>query len=151
MKKYFLLLLAGIAVPSIQAQETTPDDAIRLAVDNLTGTARFRAMSGAFGSLGGDLSAINVNPAGSIFFNNNYATITGSVYNAKNKSRYFGTSTNDNDNTLNINQLGAVFIFKESGSGKTGWNKIAVGINYENANNLNNSVFSAGTNPNDLS
>jgi len=148
MKKYFLLLLAGIAIPSIQAQETTPDDAIRLAVDNLTGTARFRAMSGAFGSLGGDLSAISVNPAGSIFFNNNYATITGSVYNAKNKSRYFGTSTNDNDNTLDINQLGAVFIFKESGSGKTGWNKIAVGINYENANNLNNSVFSAGTNPN---
>jgi len=147
MKKYFLLLLTGIVVPSIQAQETTPDDAIRLAVDNLTGTARFRAMSGAFGSLGGDLSAISVNPAGSVFFNNNYATVSGSVYNTKNKSRYFGTSTNDTDSTLDLNQIGAVFIFKDAVDSKNDWKKIAVGLNYENANNLNNSTLSAGINP----
>jgi hypothetical protein len=32
--------------------------------DNLNGTARFRAM-GCIGALGGDLSSLNVNPAGS--------------------------------------------------------------------------------------
>jgi hypothetical protein len=145
MKKYLLLFCIGMSFSIGQAQETTPDDAIRLAVDNLTGTARFRGMSGAFGAVGGDLSAINVNPAGSIFFNNNFATLTGSVYSAKNRSLYWGTSTNDTDSTLDINQIGAVFIFKNGNS--SDWKKIAVGINYENANNFNNSVFSAGVNP----
>jgi hypothetical protein len=144
MKKYLLLFFAGISFSAVNAQETTPEDAIRLAVDNLTGTARFRGMSGAFGALGGDLSAINVNPAGSIFFNNNFGTVTGSNYNAKNKSRYFGTSTNENDSTLDLNQFGAVFIFKDD---KNDWKKIAVGLNYENTNNFNNSTFAAGTNP----
>jgi hypothetical protein len=37
---------------------------LRYSQDNLNGTARFRAM-GAFGALGGDLSSLNVNPAGS--------------------------------------------------------------------------------------
>ncbi|RKS01974.1 MULTISPECIES: OmpP1/FadL family transporter [unclassified Flavobacterium] len=147
MKKYLLLLCIGMSFSNVQAQETTPDDVIRLAVDNLTGTARFRGMSGAFGAVGGDLSAINVNPAGSIFFNNNFATISGSVYNAKNKSRYFGTSTNDTDSTLDINQAGAIFIFKNGADSKSDWKKIAIGLNYENANNFNNSVLSAGTNP----
>lgn len=147
MKKYLLLLCLGLSFTNIQSQETTSADVIRLAVDNLTGTARFRGMNGAFGAVGGDLSAININPAGSIFFNNNFATITGSVYNAKNNSSYWGTSTKDCDSTLDINQAGLVFIFKDGANSKNDWNKIAVGLNYENSNNFNNSVFSAGVNP----
>ncbi|WP_284651901.1 OmpP1/FadL family transporter [Flavobacterium terrisoli] len=147
MKKTLLLLCIGMTFSNIKAQETTPDEAIRLAVDNLTGTARFKAMGGAFGAVGGDLSAIGINPAGSVLFNNNFATITGSIYNAKNKSRYFGTSINDTDSTLDINQLGAVFIFKDGAESKNNWKKIAVGLNYENTNNFNNSVLSAGINP----
>ncbi|MDI9257605.1 OmpP1/FadL family transporter [Flavobacterium sedimenticola] len=144
MKKYLLLLLTGISFNSAWAQETTADDVIRLAVDNLTGTARFRAMGGAFGAVGGDMSAINVNPAGSIFFNNNFATVTGSLYNAKNKSLYYGTATHETDSTLDLNQIGAVFVFKDTNSK---WNKIAFALNYDNVNNLNNATFSAGTNP----
>ena len=147
MKNFFLSIILGFSFVSIQAQETTPEDALRLAVDNLTGTARFRAMGGAFGAVGGDLSSINVNPAGSLFFNNNFGTVTGSVYNAKNKSKYFGKYTNDNDNTLDINQIGAVFIFKDIKNSKNDWKKIAFALNYENSNNFNNSLFSAGTNP----
>ena len=67
MKKIFLSLLFVASLLS-QAQETTTNDALRYALNNLTGTARFRGMSGAFGAVGGDLSAINQNPAGSIFF-----------------------------------------------------------------------------------
>ena len=74
MKKILLSLLLGSSLITI-AQETTTGDGLRYALNNLTGTARFRGMSGAFGALGGDLSAINVNPAGSLFFSNNYASI----------------------------------------------------------------------------
>jgi hypothetical protein len=146
MKKNLLLLFIGLTCATLQAQESTVDDALRLAVEHLTGTARFRAMGGAFGALGGDMSAMNQNPAGSLFFNNNYATITGTMYNTYNSSNYWGSQSKHNDASLDINQAGAVFVFTDN-SGATNWKKLAVALNYENTNNFNNSMTSAGINP----
>ena len=146
MKKYLTIIIAGLSFSAIQAQETTPEDALRYAIENLTGSARYRGMGGAFGAVGGDLSAINQNPAGSIFFNNNYATFTGSSYNTKNISRYYGTTTKDNGNSIDMNQAGVVFVFKDNNP-KNNWKKFTVALNYENNNNFNNSIYSAGTNP----
>ena len=145
MKKYISIFIAVLAFSVLKAQETTPEDALRYAVENLTGSARFRGMGGAFGAIGGDLSAINQNPAGSLFFNNNYATVTASINNSKNSSLYNGTRKKNNDSSLDLNQAGVVFIFNDN-SGKTDWKKIALAFNYENTNNFNNSIFSAGTN-----
>jgi hypothetical protein len=50
----------------LQAQE--PDDALRYAWTQPNGTARQQAIGGAMGSLGGDLSALFVNPAGLGFY-----------------------------------------------------------------------------------
>jgi hypothetical protein len=146
MKKIISIFLLGLSIPSIQAQQITIDEPLRLAGENITGTARFRAMGGAFGAVGGDLSSITQNPAGSVFFNNNFGTITASNYNSKNISRYFGTTARDNDSTLDLNQIGAVFIFKDQNE-NSNWKKIALAINYENTNNFDNSFFITGTNP----
>ena len=145
MKKIFLSLLLGSSIVTI-AQETTINDALRYSISNLNGTARFRGMSGAFGAVGGDLSSISVNPAGSIFFANNFASVSGSNFNAHNSSNYFGTKTKDDNSTVDLNQIGAVLIFNDK-SGKSNWSKIAVAINYENANDFDNSLYSAGINP----
>lgn len=144
MKKYISLLLIGGFFVNSQAQETT--DALRLSLDNLNGTARFRAMSGAFGALGGDLSAISVNPAGSAVFNHNQAAGSISSFNTKTDANYFGKTTPSNHNALDINQAGAVFVFKNWDK-KSDWTKFSVAINYENAANLSNKIFTAGTNP----
>lgn len=146
MKKIFLSLLLGSSIVSI-AQETTINDALRYATSNLYGTARFRGMSGAFGAVGGDLSAINVNPAGAAFFTNNFGSISGTSFNVHNNSNYFGTKTKENFSTLDLNQIGAVLVFNDK-SGKSNWSKIAVAVNYENTNNFDNNLFSAGVNPN---
>lgn len=146
MKKILILIVVGLFFPTLQAQETTPEDALRYAVENLTGTARYRAMGGAFGAIGGDLSAINQNPAGSIFFANNFATFTGSSYNTKNTSRYFGTTRSENDNSFDLNQAGVVFVFKDNNP-KNDWKKITLALNYENNNNFDNNIYSAGINP----
>ena len=146
MKKLFLSIIFGSSLLA-SAQETTTNDALRYAVNNLTGTARFRAMSGAFGAVGGDLSSINVNPAGSLFFNNNFASITGTSFNAHNRSNYFNTRTKENFSSLELNQLGAVLVFNDN-SGKTDWSKIVIGLNYDSTNNFDNNIFSAGVNPN---
>jgi hypothetical protein len=144
MKKYIFLLALGFTVSVAQSQEIS--DAMRYSQDNLNGTARFRAMSGAFGALGGDLSSINVNPAGSAIFSNNQIAVTLSNYDTKNNSNYFGNMTSEKTNSLDLNQAGAVFVFKNKGNGN--WRKISLGVNYENTNNFNNKLFSAGTNPN---
>lgn len=142
MKKYIFLLYTGFIFSFAQSQEIR--DAVRYAQDNLNGTARFRAMGGAFGALGGDLSSINVNPAGSAVFSNNQIAITFTNFNTNNDSNYFGTKTSENDNSFEMNQMGGVFVFKNPYGD---WKKFSFGVNYENANNFDNSVFSAGVNP----
>ena len=144
MKKYILLLITGITCGTIQAQEIR--DALRYSQDNLNGTARFRAMSGAFGALGGDLSSINVNPAGSAIFANNQLGFTLNNTSIKNKANLFGGTSKETDNSSDLNQAGGVFVFKNQNK-SSHWKKFSVAINYENTNNLNNSIFSSGTNP----
>ncbi len=61
MKQYILPLVAFLALP-LQAQNVV--DAVRLGSSDISGTARYRSMAGAFGALGGDPSAMGDNPAG---------------------------------------------------------------------------------------
>ena len=133
MKKYLFLLFTGLTFSVSQSQEI--QDAMRYAQDNLNGTARFKAMSGAFGALGGDLSSINVNPAGSAVFSNNQITVTVSNYDTKNNATYFGTPTTEKDNSFDLNQAGGVFVFKNQNS-NSNWKKFSVAVNYDNINNL---------------
>ncbi len=144
MKKIFFLFITGLSISALHSQEIS--DAVRYGQDNLTGTARFRAMSGAFGAVGGDLSALSVNPAGSAIFNNNQIGITFSNQTVKNNSNYFGTETSEKDNSFILNQAGGVFVFHDHNPNNN-WKKIAIGTTYENTNNFNSDVFSAGTNP----
>lgn len=144
MKKIILVALIGLTLTNAKAQQVS--DALRFAQDDITGTARYRSMSGAFGALGGDLSALNVNPAGSAIFTNNFASATLSNYNIKNKSNYFGTQTESKDNSFDLNQLGTVWVFYDAAQSSK-WNKVAAAINYDKTNNYNNSVFSQGYNP----
>lgn len=144
MKQYVTFAVALFGISAIQAQDIS--DAIRYSQENLNGTARFRAMSGAFGALGGDFSAINVNPAGSAVFSTSQVGMTLSSLNRKNESNYFGTITDSKENSIDLGQGGAVFVFKNDNMDSK-WKKVALAVNYENTNNLRNSLFSAGTNP----
>lgn len=143
MKKLFIALL-GCSSFMLQAQEI--QDAVRYAQDNLTGTARFRAMSGAFGALGGDLSSTGINPAGSAVFNTNQAGFTITSFNQRNNATFFNNPTRQNDNNFDLNQLGAVFVF-QSADKNAKWKKLAFGINYDQTHNLDNRTFAAGRNP----
>jgi len=145
MKKYILTIIVGFSFASIYSQGIA--DALRFSQNNLNGTARFSAMGGAFGALGGDFSAININPAGGAIYANNQVGVTLSNYTTRNQSNYFGTKTNESSNIFDPNQAGAVFVFYDANP-KTDWKKFTLAINYANSNNFDNSLFSAGTNPN---
>ena len=119
------------------------NEALRYSTENLQGTARFQAMGGAFGALGGDLSSLNVNPAGSAVFNNSLFTISGSTYNTNNKSSYFGNSTDTRSNNLDLNQIGAAFVFKNTDS-NSDWKKFTLAFNYDLVNNFDNEYYVSG-------
>lgn len=62
MRKLYIALL-GAAMP-MAAWAQSAVDAQLISQSNLTGSARFMSMGGAFTALGGDLSCLNQNPAG---------------------------------------------------------------------------------------
>lgn len=144
MKK---IISFALCIAALYGNAQNINDVLRYSQTDLNGTARFKAMSGAFGALGGDFSSINVNPAGSAIFANNQVSFTLSNYNYKNDSNYFGKVTSDNDNTFDLNQAGLVFVF-ENNKKKSDWKKIGLAINYENIKNLDNNLTISGINPN---
>lgn len=144
MKKIISFLLIGLSFANAKGQQVS--DALQYAQDDITGTARYRAMSGAFGALGGDLSAINVNPAGSAVFTDNFASVTLSNFNKKNNSTYFGSKTSSSDASFDMNQLGTVWVF-ENYDKNSKWSKFSLALNYDNTSNFNNSIYSKGFNP----
>ncbi len=147
MKKNLIFLLGLFIFQNMAAQGV--QDAVRFSQDNLNGTARFRAMSGAFGALGGDLSSINVNPAGSAVFMNNQVGITLNNTSISNKSNYFGTSASERENNFDVNQAGAVFVYKNTNNASS-WKKFSFTINYENLSNYRNAISFQGANPNSI-
>lgn len=124
------------------ASAQTIDDVLRYSSENLQGTARFQAMGGAFGALGGDLSALNINPAGSAVFNFSEIAITGSNYHTNNDALYGNSVTNTTSNSLDFNQVGGVFVFNSSNDGP--WKKIALAFNYDLVNNFDNEFVATG-------
>ncbi|GAB5401769.1 MAG: outer membrane protein transport protein [Aureisphaera sp.] len=118
-------------------------DGLRYSLDTNDGTARFQAMSGAFGALGGDLSAISINPAGSAVFLNNKASITGTFTDVDNTSVYFGTGVQSADSDVNIGQGGGVFVFYNDYEDSQ-WQKFTLAVNYNMTRNLDNDLFVKG-------
>lgn len=119
-------------------------DIFRYSQENVKGTARFQAMSGAFGALGGDLSSISINPAGGAVFLNNHAAMTLNVENLKNNTNFFNTDTNSQNTNFNLSQIGGVGIFRDFGSNK--WKSVSIGFNYDNTSDFDNKLFVSGTN-----
>lgn len=140
MKSYLTFLM--VLVCSITTAQNI-NDVLRYGTESLQGTARFQGLGGAFGAVGGDLSALNVNPAGSAIFNNSLVTISGTNYLRNNDATYFNRTSTTDLNSLDINQLGGVFVFKNTDK-DSNWKKISLAINYDMAQNFDNEVFVTG-------
>ncbi|WFO15876.1 outer membrane protein transport protein [Cellulophaga baltica 4] len=137
MKKYITLVMVA-ACAAMNAQNI--DDVLRYSTDNLQGTARFQAMSGAFGALGGDLSSLNINPAGSAVFNNSQFTLSGTNFHLKNNTFYTGNNSfNSTENNFDINQIGGVFVFNNSNP-DANWKKFSIGLNFDKVQSFDNYI-----------
>jgi len=142
MKKNNFLTLIGLLVTSLfQAQNT--QDVLQYTQQDIRGTARYRALSGAFGALGGDISAIADNPAGSAVFSNSYGAMTISSSSIANNTNYFNNTIRTKKRSLNFNQLGAVLVMNNTASSAT-LNKITLGLSYNQTADHRDRYIAAG-------
>lgn len=144
MKKLHLLCIALLSLSTVYGQDIS--DALRYSQDNIQGTARFRALSGAFGALGGDMSAININPASSAVFSQSHASFTLANAEMDNSTQYFNGTGNVNDSNFDLTQGGASFVFKNTSNSP--WKKFTIGVAYDRTSNFDDNWFAVGTNTN---
>ncbi len=147
MKKLILLFVAALSMPLLFSQDIT--DALLYSQGEIEGSARFRAMGGAFGALGGDLSAININPASSAVFSNSFASATLRAGGNQNEVSYFNETNNRSRSSFNLNQAGGTFVFKNTRENSK-WKKFSLSVAYDNTKNYRDNWFARGTNTNSI-
>jgi hypothetical protein len=141
MKRMFFLVIPLFIAPGLYAQSIV--DALRYSSESLHGTARYSSMSGAFGALGGDLSAVQINPASSAVFLNNTASVSLSLLDKKNEANYFNTFNTTYNSDIGFNQAGLVFVFNNNNT-ESNWRKFTLGFNFNVTNNFDDAYFASG-------
>lgn len=109
MKKILCSILLGI--PMIAVAQTAVD-AYSVSQTDLKGTARYMSMAGAFGALGGDLSAINQNPGGIGVYRSSDIGLTLDLDLQSTKSTANGLSSSVNQTKFTCNNFGYVGAYK---------------------------------------
>ena len=127
MNQFHKAILLIFFTASMNAQSL--EDVIRYSTPNLNGTARFTAMGGAFGALGGDLSALQVNPASSSVFEHSQIGISMNSGRNKINSNYYGTGFETSSNNFDFDQFSFVFVLKNSEVSP--WSKISFSLDYQ--------------------
>lgn len=147
MKKFTILAIGVLSMSNIMAQDIS--DALRFSQDEVQGTARFRALSGAFGALGGDLSAISINPASSAIFKESHISLSLSSLNVDNDVAFFNGRSTSSDSKIDLNQAGAAFVFINRNENAS-WKKFVLSVAYDKTANYDDQWFASGVNTNSI-
>ncbi len=142
MKKIILFSVIMSAFLANGQSLSYSDAAVLFSTDDNYGTARFVGMGGAFGALGGDLSAADINPAGLAVFNNTEFSTTIGYRNTQNKSTFYGPSITSEDDYFRFTQAGAVLVFDTFSD--SGFSKFTLGFNYNLIKDFDNNYIVQG-------
>src|SRR6476659_4500540 len=118
-----------------------PADALRYSWYTQSGTARQQAVGGAMGSLGGDVTATFVNPAGLAFYKTGDFVFTPQYRFGNAKSTYFGKTEKQKTNQFNWGTTGFVF---GSGDGKSRVRRSAISLVYNRTADFNSNILYSG-------
>lgn len=140
MKK--ILFFSALFISFIsQSKAQYDEDALRFSRMQHMGTARFNAMGGAFGALGGDFSSIYLNPAGvGVYRSSEFSMTPGFLFNSS-ESSFRGNQNMDSRFTFNMGNIGYVGHY---GNGESGWKDYSFGIGYNRVSNFANRSYFSG-------
>ncbi len=141
MKKIIPVVICLSITFSTQAQ--TVEDAKLYSWYPQNGTARILAVGGAMGSLGGDISATFVNPAGLGFYRTRDIVVSPQFSFLQNSADFRGTHTSLNRNMITLGPSGYV---SGIGPNTRGRKSVALAIAFTQTANLNNYISYTGLN-----
>lgn len=104
-----LTLLSGAILFTLFATAQEPLDALRFSYLQPGGTARIQAIGGANASLGGDLSATFINPAGLAQFKTNEIVISPGFHMHRPRLKYNDSTFKGSRNNMNLGTSGVIF------------------------------------------
>ncbi|MBX2930585.1 MAG: hypothetical protein KF781_01420 [Chitinophagaceae bacterium] len=144
MKQYFLLsILISLSTICLKAQ--VPDDALRTAWFTFNGSARNMAIGGVMGSLGGDISAAHVNPAGLGLFKTKEFIFSPGFHLNKNDFKFRGTDSASSKNNINYGTIGFVIGLPQNPN-YSKWTSTAFSLSINQLANYNNNIQFKGFN-----
>jgi len=122
MRQQYLIIAALLFINSAVFSQGQLD-AYRYAQTDLRGTARYMSMGGAFGALGGDISAMSSNPAGLAVYRSSEVVTTLNFQSTTAKTDWMGTAASANRTRFNFDNIGYVGYFPTSNdAGVLSWN-----------------------------
>jgi long-subunit fatty acid transport protein len=142
MKQYILTISL---ITSIASFAQVPDDALKLSWHTGNGTARNIAIGGVMGSLGGDITSANINPAGLGLYKTKEFVLSPGTFNFNNKLNYRGTDTSSTKGGFSYGPIGFVF-GKPSRYKESNWTSSAISISVNQMASYNNRVQYSGFN-----
>lgn len=123
-------LCGGLSVMALAAQAQDSYDAQTLTSSDLNGTSRFVAMGGALGALGGDISVMSTNPAGTAMYRKSDAAISLSGV-------FSGKGAMDHDGArMSLDQGGVLIAFDMDNPTSEGLQFVNFGVNYQKKRNF---------------
>lgn len=140
MKQLLIIFSFLICLKSI-AQ--VPEDAVRYSWNPLNGSARFMATGGVMGSLGGDITAAFVNPAGLGLFKTSEFVFSPFFSQSNNKTNYRSSNSESNKNALQFGTLGVILGIPHLNSTK---NSSSISFAFNKNASFNNHLHYRGMN-----
>lgn len=141
MKKY--LLLPVLLFNFLSAKAQIPEDVLRYSFFPQNGNARSLAIGGAMGSLGGDINATFVNPAGLGNYKTGEFIFTPGFFLNNNKIDYRGLKNKNSKNNFSFGQIGIVYGASNRYDPK---NSQAISLAITQTANYNNTLYYKGYN-----
>jgi hypothetical protein len=145
MKNLAINLLSALLLLSISesVKGQTTADALRYALLDPTGTARFAGAGGAFTALGADYGAISVNPAGAAMYRRSEFVIGTALRFHETQTHIQGSTVNFSErrNNFQLDNLGLVF---QRAPRRGKWTTFNTVIGYNRTANYNKKYFYEG-------
>ncbi len=143
MKKALIITLIILFSVKLFGQGT--DDAFLFSQTYYQGTAKAIGMGNALGAVGGDMTAVNINPAGMGIYRSNEFTTTLNLMDNYTHSTYYGASNGANNMRLSIPNLGYVSAKQRSNYKPLRFTQFGIGLTRTNDYNIHS--YAKGINP----
>ena len=144
MKKLYIIIITILLAATASAQ--TVDDACLFSQTYYQGTAKALGMGNAMGAVGGDMTAVCINPASMGIYRSSEITASINLLDNYNKSTYYGTQNTGNKVRFSIPNIGYVHAKEKSNFHALRYAQFGVGFTRTNDFNVHTNAM--GINPN---